>query len=349
MKQLFVCHTQYDLIMSVALKKRYYETDNNELILFADFAMIAEMEKQLKKLFSRTLVLPGEHSQNDQRYINKVRTLPRSIARIKHFLNGSYDRLFWKCDYSWPEIWLNKRLHKTNKELKVCWLEDGAYFIIGSPIVNLKNNSIKTAIRTGIGKLLFGRYYSFNGVGIGTSTWNNYFCFTYPKAVRDRYVGTKYLEVDDEAFQYGMMALYQNIIVDLDEGSILLIIDKLDRYKSIEKVTSIIERIAEICKSRGTSLYYKYHPREDRRIDILENKCKAIEQSLGAEALYTANIGKKVKVVGIASTSLHTAKKCGFDVYSLANITGESSSEINLFYYRIGVHIINSPEQIFEN
>ena len=347
MAQLFACHTQYDLIMSLAIMEQYFSEDRNDLILFSDFCLSAEMKARLETQFSNTLIVQGEYSKDDQKYYKKFRSLRISLREIKKFLTNRYDRLFWKCDYSWPEIWLNKQLHKKNSTISIYWLEDGVYFVIGKNAVNFKNNKVKTFIRFCLGKLIFGNYYSFNGAGIGTSNWNEIYCLTYPQAVRSKYANKLFLEVNEDAYRFGMMTLYSGNDIKLSSDSIVLLIDKIDRYNNVDKLTSIISELISMCEKRKVNMYFKYHPRETEHIGELEESCTEIDRSIGAEGIYASNIGERLKIVGIASTSLLSARKCGYEVYSLASIIGETNHDIDIFYEKIGIQLVDQIDELF--
>lgn len=347
MNNLFACHTQYDLIMSISLCKQYYCADNNDLILFADFSLKTEVEAQLKSVFSKVLILEGEYTRESKKYNNKIKNYKSGYKQLKVFIRDYYDRLFWKCDYSWPEIWLNKTLHKKNNKLAVYWLEDGAYFVPIKEVVDLKNNRIKFFARECVGKLLFGKYYSFDGYGIGSSKWTDKLCLTYPSAVRSKYTEKQYIHVDDNSFSYGVETLYKNMSIDIPENSVFILLDRTDRYKDFERVLDVITELISESIQNGKKVYFKYHPGEMSELAVLKASAAEIDKRVGAEGIYAGNIGRNIKVIGIASTSLQTAKKCGFETYSLANITGESNPEIDCFYKKIGVVTVQSISDIF--
>lgn len=347
MNNLFVCHTQYDLLMSLAIMKQHFFNDKNDLVLFSDFTLNDDMKSVLEHSFANSIFLRGERTKYDSKYSHKASAYKKTYVQLNEFLAEYYDNLFWKCDYSWPEIWLNKKIHKKNEKLIIYWLEDGAYFVLDNQVVDLKNNKLKFFLRQCIGKMLFGKYYSFNGIGIGTSTWNNFYCLTFPDAVRDKYKSKPYISVSESSFGHAMTVLYRSCDVEVDDGSVVLFLDKIDRYKILENVVHPIESLLQECENMGVKLYYKYHPRENRKIEQLASRGIEINRSIGAEGLYSCNIGRKIKVVGIASTSLQTARKCGFEVYSMAQITGESNDDINRFYKKIGICMMSSVSELF--
>ena len=56
MKNLFVMHTQYNLILSAAIASRFKDAENT-LVLFSEFALNDEMKTALQKVFSRVIVV----------------------------------------------------------------------------------------------------------------------------------------------------------------------------------------------------------------------------------------------------------------------------------------------------
>ena len=56
MKNLFIMHTQYNLILSAAVMSRY-ENAENTLVLYSEFTLNNEMHKALSEIFDRVIVV----------------------------------------------------------------------------------------------------------------------------------------------------------------------------------------------------------------------------------------------------------------------------------------------------
>ena len=57
MRNLYICHTQAQLILASGLALGRFRDDENDLILFVDFGIKDELKERLNKTFTRTLYL----------------------------------------------------------------------------------------------------------------------------------------------------------------------------------------------------------------------------------------------------------------------------------------------------
>ena len=64
MKNLFVCHTQANLILASSLALGRFKDDENLLILFVDFGLKDELKDRLDKTFAHTLYLQSIYPQS---------------------------------------------------------------------------------------------------------------------------------------------------------------------------------------------------------------------------------------------------------------------------------------------
>lgn len=348
MKNVFVPHTQYNLVISVALIEQQYKSDDNTLILFTDFAISDSLKNFLSSYFTNVLFLPGTYPAINKKWSAKVKQIPNAIDSMKALLKGKYNRLFWVCDTAVPEIWLLKDLHGKNEKLEIRWLEDGAlpYFYNFATNTGLNKNSFTRSVRKCFGRMKFGKYYSYKDTNIiGSSKWNQEYCLTCPESVRSDFSDKPALKVEDEYFKTAVKKIYDSCDCDIEDDSVLILMDKLDVYKNIDSISDAVKKIVDTSTLARKSIYYKYHPREESSLSVL-NSCIQIPKTIGAEGIYAKNIGKKIKVIGIKSTGLQTALKSGFKVASIAVMVKEDNLELMSFYKSIGIEIVEKPDEI---
>lgn len=346
---VFVPHTQYNLIISLAMVNGPYKKDKNDLILFTDFTISNSMKELLEKQFDRVKYCSGTFPKENKSWKNKIKTIPKIINDLKDFLADRYDRLLVVCDTAIPELWLIKHLKNKNPQLNIQWIEDGAwpYFTNDAIQTGFNKNSFARSIRWIIGKLVFGKYYSFKGSDIGSNNWIEDYLLTYPAAVREGFcTGKRKIEVSDKDFQVGMRLLYSEIKYELPNKSVVVVLDKIDVYKDKHAVFEILEKIFVKCYEAKIPVYYKCHPREEEAINTKVSVAE-IDKNLGIEGIYTSNLGKDICFIGIKSTGLQTANKCGFKAVSLACLLNEANKNVISFYDNIKVKQI-SDFQFFE-
>lgn len=343
MKNLFVMHTQYNLIIAIAIINQEYKDDENDLLLFTDFSLDKNVRLALENYFSHICILEGTFPAINKTWRFKVKKIPSAIKTIDNFIkNTKYDRLFWVCDDAIPEIWILKQLHDRNQNLYIGWIEDGAFPYFDNEAVGtgLNRNTFTRTLRKVVGRIAVGKYYSYEGTTIASNNWTNEYWVSFPNAVRSKFENKNLRKIEFECFQYGIGILYSKISYSISDHSFVFLLDKIDVYKAPYKVEEILEQIIKKCEKMNIDVYYKYHPREESEFGILTNKYE-IPRNIGVEGILANNTGKKLCVIGIKSTALQSSKMCAFETVSIAKIVGENSGEVQKFYEKIGVTILD--------
>ena len=339
MNNLFVCHTQANLLLACGLVKKRFVNDDNFLIVFVDFILKEDVKKNLIKTFTQVLFLTGTFPATNKKWGKKIQRYPHDLKLIKQFCNKKIDRLFEVCDEAIPELYILKKLYHENSQLDAIWLEDGSYPYFQNTInrTGLKKNNFLIQLRKFVFRniLGYGKCYDFRGDFMGSNYLLRKAYLTFPKDYRKEYDKKEIIPITDEEFFIGLQTLYPSQEqFSLKNNSALLVLDKLDVYSDIDKIKSIVKEI----KERYHPLYYKYHPREESKLDELSD-CEELDRAVGVEFFYSASYGKKVTVIGIKSTSLQNAIKMGFNTISYAKQADECSNDILTFYKNIGIKI----------
>lgn len=130
MRNLFVCHTQAQLILACGLSLGRFKEAENHLILFQDFLLEKELIEHLDRVFTKTLYLQGIYLKEWNTYKEKLRNYPINDRKMKEMMLNSYDRVFTVCDTIYPEQSCMKLAYRLNKNTEFCCLEDGimAYY-----------------------------------------------------------------------------------------------------------------------------------------------------------------------------------------------------------------------------
>lgn len=339
MNNLFVCHTQANLLLACGLVKKRFANDNNFLILFVDFIMQDEVKKNLLNTFTKILFLTGTYPAINKHWGKKLQRYPHDLILIKNFCDAKIDRLFEVCDEAIPELYILKRLYHKNPNLDAIWLEDGSFPYFQNTInkTGLKKNKFLISLRKILFKYIlgYGKCYDFRGDFMGSNYLLKKAYLTFPEEHRKEYNGKEIIPITDAEFFAGLHILYPpQEQFALKDNSALLVLDKLDVYTDIEKIKSIVKEI----KRTFHPLYYKYHPREENRLEELSD-CEELNKNVGVEFFYSSSFKKNVTVIGIKSTGLQNAVKMGFNTISYAKQAGEYSNDVLAFYQDIGIKI----------
>lgn len=191
MKNLFVCHTQAQLILACGLALGRFREDVNELILFRDFDLKGEMRERLDGVFSRTLYLQSIYPKEYNTLKAKLKWYPQDLKELKSFVNGPYNRVFVVCDWVFLVQKAMQYAYRYNKDTEFCWLEDGitAYYSDSDIRGGFDSNQFTRLIRRIIVQYILGvgKFYQrdFREMG-GLSILKRAFV-TYPQSAREPY------------------------------------------------------------------------------------------------------------------------------------------------------------------
>ena len=191
MKNIFICHTQAQLILASGLALSRFKNDENFLVLFIDFGIKEELKVRLKDTFDHILFLQSIYPAEYNTIKAKLKWYPQDWALIRQFLSEPVDRVFAVCDWLFLVQKTLQRAYMLNNNTVFAWLEDGiiAYYLDTNNRKGMDRYRITMAFR----RLLFrdllgvGKFYDrdFEGVG-GLKVFQSYYV-CYPSAVREPY------------------------------------------------------------------------------------------------------------------------------------------------------------------
>lgn len=346
MRNLFVCHTQAQLTLATGLVRGRFKNYENDLVLFVDFGVKPDLKKRLDKVFTRTLYLQSIYPAEFNTTKAKLMWYPKDWQQIKQFMDKPYDKVFAVCDWLLLVQKTLQRVYRMNHDADMCWLEDGitAYYQDSDIHRGMDSNPVTFALRRfllrdllGVGKF-YDRDFVFCG---GLKCLKSIYC-CYPEIVREPYYSVKKkVGITDEEFNMGLETMYPKQELDIKPNSIILVVDKLDRYAFPDKVRASLGAFIEKCKSEGKTIICKFHPRETDVWDIFKECCQ-MNKSVGIESAYVSLADKKdsITIVGVKSAGLMTAKKLGYRSVSLFPSCGEKNDNLIIFYEKLGIELI---------
>lgn len=346
MRNLYICHTQAQLILASGLALGRFRDDENDLILFVDFGIKDELKECLDKTFTRTLYLQSIYPAEMNTAKAKLKWYPQDWKLIKQFLTEPVDRAFAVCDWLLLVQKTLQRCYKLNKQTEMAWLEDGitAYYSDSDIHGGMDKYSWSMAIRrflfrdlVGVGKF-YDRDFSLMG---GLSCLKQVYTCNLD-AVREPYRSQKQLVgITDEEYLAGLSAMYPKSKLDVQPNSVILVVDKLDRYAFPDKVRAALDAYIKKCKAEGKTVICKFHPRETEVWDIF-NGCPTMDKSVGIESAYVslADIKDTITIAGVKSAGLMSAKKVGYNTVSLFPSCGEQNENLVKFYEKLNIKLL---------
>lgn len=341
MNNLFVCHTQAQLLLAVSLSKGRFVNNRNYLILFPDFNITVDLKKVLENIFYKTLYRKGTYPIANKSWKAKIQRYPNDLKVIKAFMDCPYSRVFESCDDCIPELYILKYAHKLNKYTKYIWLEDGSYpyFRNTYNVSGFSSNKLMRFIRKCLLKYLcqLGKFYDFRGEYMGSNSILETIYLTFPGKQRKEYDEKVVIGITDDEYKNGLTYMFPpQKELKIDRKSVLFVLDKLDVYVDLSEVDAIIAQIVKLIIEQGFKIYYKYHPREDSQLKSLSIFTE-LNKNIGIEAYYSSSLSEHLIVIGIKSTGLQNAIKLGYDVLSIAHLVNEADKNVDAFYEKIGI------------
>lgn len=341
MNQLFVAHTQYNLILSagLALDSFNYQSD---LILIADFALTDELKLRLQNVFSDILYLPGNFPKAEQNLKKKIDKMEFDSQAIMQFMIKAYDRVFIVDDMNIPEMNTMKCAMKKNPTVELAWLEDGgiAYFPNDNIFGRMRRNTVKKLLRCLFFKLRFSLFGIFDQPEVmgGHKLLKNVYA-VYPCSLLPELRNKKVHEITQKQIENGMNTIFAEDEYQMDDDCVVIAVDKIDTYgDKYAQVNKVIEDIVKKSKHSGKTVYCKYHPRETEKMEALE-ECIELDSKIAIEYYLINTTAKSMTVVGVKSTALQMAKKMGFSVISLVGLIEGSQAPAAAFYLSIGIDV----------
>lgn len=345
MRNLFVCHTQAHLILACGLSKGRFKNDENHLVLFKDFNLSDEMKGKLEAFFASTLFLTGIYPASNKTWKARLRWYREYDSLLKGYIKEPYDRVFAVCDWYPPVQYSLKQCREQNKDTQFIWLEDGiiSYFQNAAIHKGTDQYTFTLFLRKIMFKYLLGMgsVYDRDFEEMGGLKLFRQMYTLYPQAVREPYRSTRELvEIKEEEYLAGVNTLYEDRDLQIPDGSILLVMDKLDTYSYPNKVQKAIEGLKGRAKKEGRQIFCKFHPREESVWPVFDG-CTILEKTIGAESLYLSLASQKdsIEIIGIKSAGLMSARKMGFKVSSLFNECGEEYDNLRQFFTQIDIKL----------
>lgn len=353
MKNLFVLHTQYNMILATGIMLNRFESDQNDLVVYAEFSLSNELKEQLEQAYSHVLYVREQFENRRANFLNTEKSLYRKFKLFKDSSIGSYiyDNVFIAQDRPLENLIVGA-CKKKNRDCRFWNVEDGcdSYFSIN--IVENDPNfnpGCRTKRSWLFRKLLYGSTYcsdEHSGLYIyGQSRYFDGIYVIHPCALRPQLKNKLTIEINQKEIIDGVNTLYGNIHLDLEESPkyTLFFFDLVERYNNPEAIKTIVTNIVYNASREGSVVLLKYHPRETNK--FIFNSCSnviEIPHVIPAEKLLCDLFGKEVTVYGNATTAILVAQKLNFKTISVSGFESSNNFYMINKFKEMGI-IVPSP------
>jgi hypothetical protein len=356
MKNLFIMHTQFNLIISCGIVDILYNDDINILILHSEFTLGEFLEQRLRKTFHEVYIIQHRYMNitgriRSEYHLNYLWRMTRS-ARVQR-----YDRIFMSQERIFDTILLSAV--KRNGDFRCIHIEEDCYFSLDSrknvPGYSLRiNNSLASKVYRRLCEICHSALYGINTFYhpeiyfYGMSPIYDESCVMFPDLVRSEIARRVRKEITTEMLRRGIYSLYSDTpVIKYPEKCIVFFFDLVERYQNPDIIIETIDIITNFCIVKNITLIYKYHPREEYGMKIKDDPhVIEIEKSIPSEKII-ADIGNnQVLIIGNASTACQVASKFKYPVISIAKMEMNNNIRMLEVFNQMGMHLPSNLNEL---
>ena len=339
MNNLFILHTQYNLIIGsgIALEHKY---DNNVLVLYSEFKINDSLLNNLKKVFSKVIVLRDDFEKLKTGF-EEIKEIRMCLKRTKEIFKYKFDRIFISQERRLDTL-IAYKIWRRNSCI-ISNIEEDVYYSLNLQPKTKRRKSVKSRLAEIIRLFLCGRnpFFDSDIPCYGANDMYDSIYAVYPKIVRPEITAKTIYEVTPNMLFNGINSLYCDRKCEYPPGEKYLVVflDLVERYKNKELSLTRIKSIIAEKKQENYSVLIKYHPRETEKITEFEDVIE-IDQLIPGEKVLSDLSNKDVLVLGNATTVCIIAAKFGYDVHSIARIDHESNVKMHMAMKSMGITLI---------
>lgn len=351
MKNLFIMHTQYNLILSAAVLSKL-PNSHNTLVLYSEFKVGGDIEETLSRVFDRVIFVRKEYRSILGVYKESKQT-KAELLKTKEIWNEQFDCVYLSQERLF-DMCLLKKIKRHNPSIKCYSVEEDVYYS-----VNNRYNAPNYVHKTGLKKKAYGLISKALMLPYSCSYLEDIYCYAmnsvvdgvhllFPDLARREIASKELIEISNQQLLDGINSIYGDKKTEYPqaESYAIMFFDLMSRYKNKELVSQISLQFIKQCEEKGIQVLMKYHPRETEKFDI-KGVCE-IDQLIPGEKVLADLHGKNAIVFGNATTSCTVAAKLGYKVISIAKIERPENETLHTALEKMNIKCINNITDLKE-
>lgn len=359
MYNLFILHTQYNIILSSGIVLEKLKGYRNDIIVYAEFKVSDKHKEQLSKIFDKVIYIREQFAPLPIGFVNEEKQLVKEYALYSNsdLFNVKYDNVFLSQERDLDCLILG-HCKKKNPNIKIHDIEEDCYYSLNEKLNDINwhervslRESIKRALKSIYRYFRFGvpGYCHYGKKFYGGAKFFDYHHVIYPVLVRKE-IKSKIENITSEMIINGCNALYglEQTTMPLCDKYYLFFFDLLERYKDKEEIKMLVDKIIMNNAKNNSVILLKYHPRETQKFDYKGGNTYEIASNIPAEKLLADLNGKNVTVIGNATTAVIVANKLGFRTYSVAKACGIRSEQMISQMINMGIIMPENIESLMQ-
>lgn len=353
MNNLFIMHTQYNLILSAGILSRY-KGSKNTLVLFSEFALNDEMLASLSTVFDKVIVARDSFS-SPKSALEEIKEIRKSLRRVRSIRKEKFDNIFMSQERVFDMI-LCARFKKNNKNARCYAVEEDVYYSVNEKY-NAEDFVYHESKRSKRNKflyslLLYGYPYNYKDVHYcyGMSSEYHGANVLFPSLVRRELSKKELIEITKKELTVGINSIYSKKNIDYPNADkyAIFFFDLMNRYKNVEEVRRIVNEVLRVSAIQGRMPLFKYHPRETDKFTDIDGLFE-IPHIIPAEKVLLDLKSKNAIVLGNATTSCVVAAKLGFKVLSICKIESPNNTAMHNKMSAMGIVCIDDISDIHKS
>ena len=341
MKNLFIMHTQYNLILSAAVMSRNPDAENT-LVLFSEFTLGEALRQRLEETFDRVYVVRDAFWASSSA-LEEVRHIRQCLKKVKALRGQHFDNVYMSQERIFDMV-LWASVQKKTPKARCANIEEDAYYSI-NPLYNAEDFVYREDWRVKRRKLRFRlallEYpYDYRDVHYcyGMSRAYHGANLLFPWLARREMRSKELREITASELETGIRQLYgqERIPLPASEKYLVFFFDLMNRYKNPANIRRIVETLMEDARKSGRTVLLKYHPRETEKFPPMQG-CFEIPHLIPAEKVLLDLARQDVIVVGNATTSCVVAAKLGFRVASVCKLEFPANTKMHTIMDQMGI------------
>ena len=328
---LILIHNEFSLFNALAIyNDRLLEI---HLIIFNDWDIDVDLLSRLRRKVWR---LELYNTQKKRSCVENWTSQYSAARRINASIETTrYSTYALVLDKNYCELYLMEKFLKAAERPRFVFIEDGAHSYFNNGVRNggLGYNQLTDTVRRGIFALLgIRRAYQFNHMEMGANKFLQEFHLHYPRSQRGLYDLNLVKEISKKRFRHVIQDLTWN--VNEIKGTILI----LDHSDVVQDLDRYAEQIKDFV-NKQSPVYLKFHPRENEEFIERFRGYTMIKTKLTVERLLATLSSTNIRVFGLTSTALMSAKIFGFDAVSLMTEFRIQNNKAEQFFNNLNIAI----------
>lgn len=338
LNNLFILHTQYNIILGNAIINKSFLDSKNYLILLSEFKIEKSYLDSLESLFEDVIILKDNfYTGNRFGEINMTLSSLKKLKRYKipkKFSNIilSQERFLDTCILS----------RISDNESKYIFVEEDVYY---KPVLLTEEKLFRKLARSSyynILKLLFRNKMFENVIRYGSSSYIDSLHIIFKDVVDKPFNNFNLVQISKLDLIKSTNQIYNYIkLPQIYSGYkfVFIILDLVSRIADKEKYFKTISNFMTK-EFKGFRTIVKAHPRErDFSFSHIFPDSLILDNKVASEIFFMKFTDSIICTIGSVSNALLFSKKINIDTYSLIRFTS-NRPDIKRVYKKIGIKIL---------